>query len=257
MNWRTLDNLLSSKLVASTFFWLAAIPILARVTERLPDILSFELNAVLIELPLILPFSWLVLYSAALFFGAARIIYLAVCPDHIRKFDNPQNAIDAGYTIQRLQEICELFFKPIRSKELDLKNNEALSRLTIQWSALNVVPDYSNGETDDINDGFKPIFKSLEDKASGTELAQIIRSATFVSPRNNRDFYVCLSLYELTLIEIEKHQLFKTLFWDFDRYLIATHPKCRFVATFLTACGGAAFLFVFVESLISVLNYLR
>lgn len=257
MNWRTLDSLLSSKLVASTFFWLAAIPILARATEQLPEILSFELSTVLIELPLTLPFSWLALYFAALFFGAARIVYLAACPDHIRKFENPQNAIDAGYTAQRLQESCELFFKKIGSRKLDVKNNEALLRLVHQWRAINVLPRYGEDPTGLVNDDFRPFLDDFVDIASGSELAHTIRSATFLSPDKNRDVYVCLSLYELTLIEIEKHQLFKTLFWDFDRYLVAAHPKCRFAVTFLTVCGGAAFLFVFFQSLISVLNYLR
>lgn len=85
--WSSFNPLGRSRLVKSSYVWVVIVPILAKLLSAIPR--DFELPVFDVQIDLILgvPFSWELLYYAAMFFALANITYSWFCPEIVRQYD--------------------------------------------------------------------------------------------------------------------------------------------------------------------------
>jgi hypothetical protein len=88
LTWTLIKMLGNNRFTRSAYIWLLITPILARLVEHLENPLSFNIAGQQVEIVTQLPFSWIVLYFAALVFSLAASVYLLFCPRLIQQYDN-------------------------------------------------------------------------------------------------------------------------------------------------------------------------
>lgn len=93
--WSDIGKLGENKTVRSSAIWMFVVPVLARILDTLNE-LNFSLGTEVLKVSLSLPFSWIYLYFAALFFGIGSILYLVWCPRFIRTYDSYNTLDDQG-----------------------------------------------------------------------------------------------------------------------------------------------------------------
>ncbi|WP_421860515.1 hypothetical protein [Marinobacter salarius] len=84
--WEVLSGVGNSKLIRSLSIWFFVIPILAKFTESMPEIIDLGIFQPTMKVQWSLPFSLQVLYLATLFFTAANILYLVFSPKIIKDY---------------------------------------------------------------------------------------------------------------------------------------------------------------------------
>lgn len=82
-SWHEISRHGESRAVRSSFFWLIATPLLARLFLTLDD--PIVLGTLRVS-KFSLPFSWVVFYFAAIAFSVANVIYRATCPRIVLAF---------------------------------------------------------------------------------------------------------------------------------------------------------------------------
>ncbi|EMK6583449.1 hypothetical protein V9K46_004330 [Vibrio parahaemolyticus] len=88
LGWSLLSGLGKSKFIKTFNIWFVIIPIAAKLIEKFPDALNFNLFGQSLSLTWGLPFSWQALYLAALFFTLANVIYTIFCPAIIKNYES-------------------------------------------------------------------------------------------------------------------------------------------------------------------------
>ncbi|RRC97699.1 hypothetical protein EHS89_16085 [Amphritea balenae] len=88
LHWSSQRDIANSKIVKSSAFWLIIVPLTAKMLDELDGTISMTIFGGNFKLITSLPFSWQLLFFAAVFFTIAGIIYSVFCPDIIKKYSN-------------------------------------------------------------------------------------------------------------------------------------------------------------------------
>ncbi len=84
--WSALNRLGQSRVLRSSYFWLAAVPILARILEHVGQQHDIRLFGATLHISLGLPFSWKILFYASFVFSIASFVYSIACPGLVRSY---------------------------------------------------------------------------------------------------------------------------------------------------------------------------
>jgi hypothetical protein len=86
INWATISILGKNKIVNRSYIYLIIVPILARLLSDLKSPFSYQFtNGYELEIPLELPFNWVLFFFAALCFTIGTIMYTMFAPQIIRE----------------------------------------------------------------------------------------------------------------------------------------------------------------------------
>jgi hypothetical protein len=104
--WRSLRTWGNSKIVNSSFVWLAIVPVFAKFTSDLDNQIAIQAYGQALVFNLKLPFSWLCFYYGALLFGFAQVVFLLRCPPLIRQFEDFGEFERSGRGGRQLLKFC-------------------------------------------------------------------------------------------------------------------------------------------------------
>lgn len=96
LSWSALNSLGRNRVLATSYFWFAFVPIAARVFDQLDSLLTFKLFGAQISMNTHLPFSWEMFFYAAVAFSVGGLIYNLRCPSIISKYDSLGDFRDEG-----------------------------------------------------------------------------------------------------------------------------------------------------------------
>ena len=113
--WRSLKAILDNRVVASTAVWIFLIPVLVSVTRQFP-VLQIEL-----------PFNLFLIYFSALSFFLARMIYNIWCPDFLRRYSSPAEAIADGVSAQVVKQYVDIYVTRFEHRDLNPITGESLA----------------------------------------------------------------------------------------------------------------------------------
>ncbi len=94
--WRNLKQWGSSRILQSSYFWIVAVPVMARTFSSISEV-EISLGGEKFVLELTLPFTWQILYFAAVFFALGSLSYSFFCPRIIRNFLNHADYRNSGH----------------------------------------------------------------------------------------------------------------------------------------------------------------
>lgn len=100
--WSNLTRYSDSKFVSSAYVWLFIVPIIAKAASNIGNTFTLELSSQTLIFDLQLPFSWLLLFTAALIFTACNLLYAFFCPDLIKEVRDLGEYKSQGKTINHL-----------------------------------------------------------------------------------------------------------------------------------------------------------
>jgi hypothetical protein len=134
-SWQQLSSLGQSKLVKSSYFWLIAIPVVAKILEQVNPEAQLTIFGQVFHFNLTLPFSWKVFYFSSLFFAAGTIIYQLLCPKLIKEYPTYRDFVDAKQDYKYLiREVCKLFNYPKNFHPSDDPVDQHLVKLLLQYN---------------------------------------------------------------------------------------------------------------------------
>lgn len=109
--WSALGQMGESKILRSSYFWLFAVPLLAKVFAFAePHILHLPQG---IRLHLALPFSWKLFYFSSVAFAVASLLYSLACPRVVRDYQRYSEWSDQGRGDRQIaRELFFLLFRP-------------------------------------------------------------------------------------------------------------------------------------------------
>ncbi len=84
--WSSQRAIANSKVVKSSAIWLVLVPFAAKALAGIDEIITFNLFNSSIAVKTSLPFSWQLLFLAAVSFTLAGIIYSASCPELVKQY---------------------------------------------------------------------------------------------------------------------------------------------------------------------------
>jgi len=247
VNWRDLRNILDNRFFANLYIWLIIIPVAANSLKAFPDWVNlytfFNVDDEL-YLALQLPFNWLIMYFAAVFAYLARLLFNLWCPRFIRSFNDAGDALNKGLTAQSIRDWEADYFSGAGvgfSKE----EKHCIERMLSQWRF-----DRANRldlETAAIN-------ISKESKISGKDISRIIRASTVEESADKPGYYILRSHDNGPDITVEKSQMLKHLYNDFERFLHFSGKRRR--QTILTFLSVSIFLIrvIFYQGLATVVE---
>lgn len=141
-NWRQLQSLSSSKPVQSSAFWVAFVPVSARLLQGVESVVNIELFAQHFTLHLALPFSWKILFFAACAFMLANLVVAIWCPQIVKQTKNYSDFIDQKRSASELADLSRAVQK-LRLMEED--------KLPVMQNGLNRYQQFMVQPSKDIN----------------------------------------------------------------------------------------------------------
>jgi hypothetical protein len=239
-HWRTLLTILDSRFFSTMYIWLLIVPSAAKFLEEVPERVRVQPfgSQPLLELSLELPFSWVVLYAAAVFFVVARFLYVVVCPDFIREYSNAGEAQIRGLTVQYIASELRDFMRTYFRKSIPLTDAESdnlediLAQYRIESSHLLMMRQLN-----------API---------GKELSELFERKMISEDSARSDRYRVEGNGGILIIE--KEQFFKHVFWDLHRFQDASYPVARAVCSLLVVIGAICVVYVTIEGAVFVMN---
>lgn len=109
--WSALGQMGESKILRSSYFWLFAVPLLAKALySSEPHILHLPQG---LRLHLELPFSWKVFYFSSVIFAVASLLYSIACPRVVRDYQRYSEWSEQGRGDRQIvRELFFLLFRP-------------------------------------------------------------------------------------------------------------------------------------------------
>ena len=114
--WPTLRRLGANRAIRSANVWAFLVPIAAKLLDGLQDVVTIELLGHHFPIHLSLPFSWKLLFVAAIAFLLANIIFDAFCPPLIAQTSTYRDFSEQG---RSGMELNELFSGLLRNNQID------------------------------------------------------------------------------------------------------------------------------------------
>jgi|SRR5690554_376933 len=105
--WETLSGLGNSKLIRSLSIWFFVIPVMAKFTETVPEVIDLGIFQPTLKVQWSLPFSLQVLYLATLFFTAANILYLVFAPKIIKDYKSFSDFQEKEGSFEAIKQMFE------------------------------------------------------------------------------------------------------------------------------------------------------
>ncbi len=84
--WTSLRGVGESAVLRSSYFWLLAVPTLARLLVKVGPEVTLTIRGHPFKLDFELPFSWQMFYLASVFFSVAADCYYFGCPKIVKEF---------------------------------------------------------------------------------------------------------------------------------------------------------------------------
>jgi hypothetical protein len=85
--WSSQRAIANSKVVRSSAVWLVVVPLSAKLLSSLDEVIDLTIFSGRVSIETILPFSWQLLFFAAVFFTIAGLVYSIFCPDLVKKYE--------------------------------------------------------------------------------------------------------------------------------------------------------------------------
>lgn len=132
--------------------------------------------------------------------------------------------------------------------------NSPIQRLLSQWNALNLEEDlgdknqFYRPSSPTNRSHFKLVHLDMHDSYTHNEICNLVESARFRMSPEKSNHYLVGSVRSQNVIEVEREQVFKTLYWDFERYLLVSSPMLRLLATTLVIIGFLLLAMMFLQS---------
>lgn len=222
--WRSLKAILDNRVVASTAIWIFLIPVLVSATRQFP-VLQIEL-----------PFNLFLIYFSALSFFLARMIYNIWCPDFLRRYSSPAEAIADGVSAQVVKEYVDSYVTRFEHRDLNPITGEGL--------ALGRVLEMLLGQNTLIEDRWK-------DRSSVDLQASV--AGTYVKDAEAAGTY---SYYDSSFYADPRHVTRPTnvLIWWFLELQDVSSERVRFVTSALICIGLSMLAFPIAQGLVSVVR---
>lgn len=84
--WDTIKGFGKAKTLKTSYIFLFLVPVLARASINIPDSVTIPFWDKTLEIPLALPFSWIVLFVSACLASLGNVIYTVRCPKLVKQF---------------------------------------------------------------------------------------------------------------------------------------------------------------------------
>lgn len=84
-HWDTLRGWGNSRIIKSSYVWLAVVPVAAKMLDKLTGE-RFQILGATLDFNIALPFSWTMLFLAAVAFAVGQLIYAVWCPGIVKLF---------------------------------------------------------------------------------------------------------------------------------------------------------------------------
>jgi len=126
-DWHVISTFGRSKFIRSFSIWIAIVPLLAKIFEKLPSEIQITIFGASITLVCELPFNLAIFYFCAIFFGIASILYVVKCPPVIQQY------LDAGDFIKKNGTSLQLLGYALK---LDPAKKEHYKEVLSNYSAL-------------------------------------------------------------------------------------------------------------------------
>lgn len=104
LNWRALKTFGRSKFIRSSSIILTFLPILYKLKVFIEDVIHATTSQ---SITISLPFSWTLLFYAAILFGIATILFKLFCPKIVYEFNDHSDYINSGRFITQFREYLE------------------------------------------------------------------------------------------------------------------------------------------------------
>ena len=242
LDWRSLRPIIDNKFVSRVFIWLFLLPVSANVASKFPDqtILFFDANGEAVILGLTLPFTWYILYLAAVSFSISRLVFLKFCPSFVKSYYSAGDAISKGVTAQMYSsDLGDEVIAHIGSKgDLSDLERDSINRFLRQLDLNPSNAIYFFNHTMKKSE-FAPKFRKCLARVKLTESHQKPGYYLFENRSHN--------------ILVNREQLLKHLWWDLDRVLKQTHLSARVICALFAYFGYALLFLVFAQSAIWVI----
>ena len=251
LSWHNLDRILGSRALKPLYFWLFAIPIVARVLADLPEKLQIKIvpEFSVVYLNFDIPFNWKLLYFAALAFALSRSLYVLFCPDFVRNHTGAQTVIAAGVTVQHIRSVAADFLRKCYKRKLPEYD-------TVEGRSLKLLLKQYHANIDDIDMQWKKgIIRQL---AVGDLLFDALERVLFKSSNSdNYEFSERGTYSDITsATSINREQLLKHLSWDLIKLQNASYPKLRGAITAFSLLSFILLAIPFFQSVFFVLRLL-
>lgn len=233
MRWLTLKAILDRSFFARTYLWVFGIPALVKLTQKLPDQVDFSIGNQTLVLQLVLPFSWIVLYFAALLGFTSYLLFVFFCPKFLRQYSSAGQALADGVTLQYLRREQQEFFESyFRRQSIPEEERSALQRLFTQFGAADA-----------------QFFASL-DAPDGKKLSASISEAEVQTENGGQNYKINGRL-------ILRDQFIKHAFNDLVALQNITYRKLRRLIAIMLIVAGLCAAYVVIEGLIYVIQYTK
>ena len=113
-HWNKLRMVQNNKIVKSTYIWLAVVPIIAKFSSKLEDVISFNYQGKEYLIDITLPFSWQLFFFSSLCFVIGNVLYTWFSPDMIKNYIGFNDFTSSG---RGFKHLIEQSIKEIRNSE--------------------------------------------------------------------------------------------------------------------------------------------
>ncbi len=94
--WHKLRNIQKNRLVQSSYIWLVIVPVSAKLFSKISDTITFSIGEFQYQFDMVLPFSWVLFYFAALFFTIGNVLFVVFAPQIIKENEDYGGFESAG-----------------------------------------------------------------------------------------------------------------------------------------------------------------
>lgn len=119
--WTGLRGFGKSRVLRTSYFWIAFVPVAARMTSAFDGVAEFQILGARIPIEFSLPFQWQVFYWASTAFAAASGIFALRCPDIVKDFSDYQDFTSRGHDeVSMLHLLSSKYIVEDNAKSLEL-----------------------------------------------------------------------------------------------------------------------------------------
>ncbi|MFG6584799.1 MULTISPECIES: hypothetical protein [unclassified Sulfitobacter] len=174
LSWSTLRSVLDAKAVRAASLWLVLVPILITFSSELPDRYYANPFGGKEDVPFVLniPFNWYLLYFSAASFGLGRLIYVAYCPEFIRKYGSSASAASDGVTAELVRDYASDYLSSIKKVNRMSPEGLRLNRFLFELTGENNLVGQHWEDESDLN--------PLQAKAAGAHVREIPGTGTYL-----------------------------------------------------------------------------
>lgn len=216
-NWSSLRRLGNSRTLRSSYFWVAFVPIAAKVLYGMRETFTFHFHGHEYAFIVGLPFSWRIFYFAAVCFGGASFLYSLRCPRIIQDYNT----------------FAEFDMRGKGSRELLQSLRDCVAGAMDVWSS-----NYSSERRADVLD--RMFRRVVSDKTGQT---QALGSSGSLDPIPHRT---------VDLVDVQDAPMAFSWIRDIADW---THYGARVACTVLYAAGFLLLLVILVQNFLFVMSH--